>query len=448
MTIARDELRALLDDPQEIEAVEFKSWMDLSDPLSKAKLARHIAALSNYGGGYIVFGFEPVALTPCAPAPHLAAKINSDIVVGIVDTYLSPTFHCEVTQVVSSAGSIHPVIHIPPHGTAPICAKRNGPDTKGVPQGIAAGSYYVRKPGPKSEAVRTAEEWAPIIRRCVMHERANLLDALSAALRIAPEPPQSDLLETWHHAAHSEFLRQVERVGDDLLKRSHLQLSYRVIATDGQQLSPGGLSRVLAEVNHEVHDLVATGWSMFSTYNEQLEWTADAGTGTDEDFVELSLIGISNIASASDFWRVSPSGLVTLIREYWEDGSFVEEKYGKKPGTILDPALMIRSLAELVRHAKAFAERFSSAREVEFRCQWRGLSGRRPFLTQRYGHILGHSTGRDERVATGRFPVGELGGDWPEVVARLADPLARSLGIEEFASATAIRELGTRFNSF
>lgn len=38
--------------------VEYKAWMDTSQPEVRAKLARHIAALSNHGGGYLIFGVD------------------------------------------------------------------------------------------------------------------------------------------------------------------------------------------------------------------------------------------------------------------------------------------------------------------------------------------------------------------------------------------------------
>ena len=62
-----------------------------------------------------------------------------------------------------------------------------------------------------------------------------------------------------------------------------------------------------------------------------------------------------------DFWRISPEGLLMLIRGYLEDRSFYRERYGMEPGSFIDAFLTVRSLTELVRHAAAFAERFSGA---------------------------------------------------------------------------------------
>jgi predicted HTH transcriptional regulator len=56
--MTRDELSELVDSPNETLEVEYKSWLNLADDNeARADLARHIAALSNHGGGHIVFGF-------------------------------------------------------------------------------------------------------------------------------------------------------------------------------------------------------------------------------------------------------------------------------------------------------------------------------------------------------------------------------------------------------
>jgi len=45
-------------------AVEYKSWIDTSDAVAGAQLARHFAALSNHGGGYLIFGVDDSTKLP------------------------------------------------------------------------------------------------------------------------------------------------------------------------------------------------------------------------------------------------------------------------------------------------------------------------------------------------------------------------------------------------
>ena len=52
------DLNDLIEIPRETLEIELKKWLDLSEPVVRANIARHLAALANYGGGYLVFGFE------------------------------------------------------------------------------------------------------------------------------------------------------------------------------------------------------------------------------------------------------------------------------------------------------------------------------------------------------------------------------------------------------
>ena len=76
-----DELSELVDSPVELLHVEYKSWLDLTDKKARADLARHIAAISNYGGGKIVFGISDDGNTCGEAPPHF--KLDHDIVASI-----------------------------------------------------------------------------------------------------------------------------------------------------------------------------------------------------------------------------------------------------------------------------------------------------------------------------------------------------------------------------
>jgi hypothetical protein len=190
MTLA-DDLTDLVDNPSETLAVEYKSGFDLSDPRSKANFARHVAALSNHGGGYLVFGFND-DLTRAAQTEFPA--LDRDTVAGIVKSYLDPPLQCDVRVVIARSGARHTIVVVPSHGSVPVYARRDGPqDTKGRPQGILNGACYIRKPGPASESIATPSEWAPLIRRCALAERASILGVIDVAYN-TPEK------EEWHHA--------------------------------------------------------------------------------------------------------------------------------------------------------------------------------------------------------------------------------------------------------
>jgi predicted HTH transcriptional regulator len=108
--VAFAELQELVDAPNETLGVEYKSGLDLNNHEARADIARHIAAIANHGGGYIVFGFDDLTLQ-YVPSPF-AKTIDRDIISSIVKKYLEPTFQCDVTFVRSSAGNEHQYLRI------------------------------------------------------------------------------------------------------------------------------------------------------------------------------------------------------------------------------------------------------------------------------------------------------------------------------------------------
>ena len=86
--MAFPELQELVDAPNETLSVEYKSRMDMNSPEVRAVIARHIAALANNGGGYIVFGFDDTTLRH-VPNPF-TQKIDRDLISSIIKKYLEP----------------------------------------------------------------------------------------------------------------------------------------------------------------------------------------------------------------------------------------------------------------------------------------------------------------------------------------------------------------------
>jgi hypothetical protein len=434
--------KALLDDPNEILEVEYKSWLDLTGNEVRADLARHIAALANYGGGSIVFGFTNT-MQFAGPNPFPSPRCDRDLIASIIKKYLEPTFQCDVRDVASSAGNMHPIVIVPPHGAAPICAKASGPTVNNKTVGIAQGVHYTRKPGPESERIQSAAEWAPIIRRCAMHDRAAVFGALDAALRGSgpASPAISDALKQWHDAAHLAFLKDVgtQPTRADLGKWNW-QVSYAIERGDGQILNVGSLLEILRQVHREVFDTVNSGWNMIDpqgVVDVRPSFQTDENSGLgDMDFLEFSALRSAQGVSIADLWRASPDGNVTTIRHYWED-TFVPN--GMAPGTFLSPNWMTRSLAEIVRHARAFTERFENPIAVSFRCEWHGLHGRILHSPNALWSMRRTPSASDHRVSTDTFPVTMLGNSLPEIVAKLIAPLMRSFTTDQLIGPKWVR---------
>ena len=168
------ELQELVDAPRERLDVEYKAWLDPTDRETSAKLAKHLCALANFGGGFLVFGIDN-DMNPAGPRPASAGSYDQDTLSGIVKRYLTPAFQVAVYEVTSvGTKTTHPVVWVPSHEAVPVCSARGGPEIGGKPVGIVRGTYYTRGPGPESVAISRPEQWAPVIRRCVLRERQAL----------------------------------------------------------------------------------------------------------------------------------------------------------------------------------------------------------------------------------------------------------------------------------
>ena len=121
------QLQELVDAPMERLDVEYKAWLNLDDREAQAALAKHLCALANHGGGFVVFGIAN-DMTPVGQPPGEAGPYDQDRLSGIVRRYLTPAFQVTVRTVTASGtGITHPVVWVPPHAAVPVCGKRSGP---------------------------------------------------------------------------------------------------------------------------------------------------------------------------------------------------------------------------------------------------------------------------------------------------------------------------------
>ena len=69
------ELQELVDAPRERLDVEYKAWQDPTDGEASAKLAKHLCALANLGGGFLVFGSR-LRSAPVSPGSRLTHPLR------------------------------------------------------------------------------------------------------------------------------------------------------------------------------------------------------------------------------------------------------------------------------------------------------------------------------------------------------------------------------------
>lgn len=449
------DLTDLVDFPRETLEVELKGWMDTSDKVARAKIARHIAALANHGGGYLIFGFlDDQSRDPNRPAN--LSGYGRDEISAIVRRYLTPAIECAVSEVSASDGAVFPVVRVPSHGTAPIASKTDGPsDAKGRPQGIGAGVYYIRKIGPQSAPISGSDEWGPLIRRAVLADKTALLSQISGLVQAPPPPTISDLqrLSDWHASTYARFLVLLDRATQlkwpTPIRQNRCQLSYLIVTAERETLPPKELRSILDTVNGEVRGTVWTGWSLFYPFTRPEiapAFHAEATDGTGLEVLEANLMGDGDFdTSLPDFWRVSPDGRASLVRPYREDRPDSVARTFRPAGSWLSPETIIRESTELVVHARQMALRFPTAEAVAFRIEWAGLNGRE---LADFDPAVYWSAGRiaraDARTAQGEWRLSTLQANWHEVVSELASPVLRLFGFDD-CSPALVANMAKRF---
>jgi hypothetical protein len=296
-------------------------------------------------------------------------------------------------------------------------------------------------PRPESGRIDSPRDWATLIHRSVRQDRATLLAILDASIEgrtAAPDPAQR--LRTWHRAARAAFLALVPRSPvADSLARGHYALSYGFDLTRPEVLDHAQLPERLRHTVFQLQPDFRSGWNMFNPpYRRGVmaRFMTDPAAGDgDSDFLEAAWLRARIPDQTTDFWRVSPSGLATIARGYAEDIS----QPPARCEACLSPALLAQELAELVCHARSFAQLFSGVRRVAFHCEWWGLAGRELLDPDRRWPYRGPALS-DHAVATLQIPAARLGTVWPDVVARLMAPVLRAVEPEFVLDGAWVRE--------
>ncbi|MGH8224505.1 MAG: AlbA family DNA-binding domain-containing protein [Woeseiaceae bacterium] len=399
-----------------------------------ARASRHLAAIANSGGGYLVFGFNDDG-TRCTPVKDVRKLYAHDVIAGVIDRYLQPKFQCELFFE-SCEGVEHAIVWIPSHGETPVISKANGPhDAKGEPQGIRSGTIYVRTPKPESVPATTPDHFTKLIQRCILARRDELVEMFSAIVSGGAVPAgqpdrEREQLGAWHKAAQRAFLEQVGEASHAHRippAENLLQFSYLIKGRNLVAISPDDLPVIVERMNQAVRDTVRYGWSMFHAFSRPgispYFTTDDTVDGGDIEFLQTSLVGDGN-TNHLDFWRISPDGRASLIRNYHED-RFERPAEIANGGKWFDPWLQVRDLTELARHARAYAEQFADVREIYFQVEWTGLKSRMTATANPERYVEPHVSQTDRRVVSLSVPHAQVIGDLPAVVSRLYAPVHR-----------------------
>lgn len=428
-------LRELLDNAVESPEVEYKRWMLLDTALERANVARHICALANHGGGYLVFGIEDDG-SISGDRPDSLSTYDQDAINGIADRYLAPAPHCEVHIVASTSGSQHPVVRVPGHSERPVCAKSGGPEQKGKQTGIVAGTHYVRVQGPKSVPVTTPDLWAPIIRRCVFAERAGLLTSIgqlfdrpAAAIEGGGETtaPALTLLRDWDALEISSWPAQHEK--------NRVAFSFQLLDDSGRPVAPlpiGTLNEAIRSASFASAEQVNDGASSFEQRWQPGKSPQVALDGAEEAWEARILPDEGDRWAVPTIWRVAASGRGGDVTGFVEDSEWVrgavEERSSRRwpPCERLSPSLQIQRVAQRLAFTASLAQFFPNASSCEIAMDYVGLAGR--VIAEPFSGLGGVSDRRsavDARRVTTKVWLATLLPELASTTAALVGPVTR-----------------------
>lgn len=417
-------LMELLDDPREDMAVEIKDWLDLADKCVAADFAREVLALANHGGGTVLFGFadDATGWPPSGACAYSGRLYSQDAINNLCKRYADPPFHCTVHRLESSTGNDHVLIEVPGGHRTPVRSRRDGPPGSR----LKANVYYVRRPGPESAPIGSAQEWDTLLRRCMSAQREELLDSFRTIARalgagggiltlLGAEPDPS--LAAWIEESRA---RLDELMAEELPDERPSRYAPGTFSAAYIVLDPVVVPSLqnLMTILEDVHGS-ETGWPPWTVFHRP-DLRPRPGDHLIECWLRETTFGDG---AHSDFWRVAIDGKAFLLRGYQED-SVPDQLI---PGAALDLTIPVWRTGECLLHAARLAERLGGTR-IEFGMEWTGLRGRQLSTFASPERVIGGKyIGRQDKVSTAiETDVSAVADTLPELVQHLVEPMYAS----------------------
>ena len=444
--ITSERLADLLVDLREDLDLEVKNWLDLKgDNNDKATFAKAALALANYGGGFVVLGFEETSegMAEAANRPATLDRYNQDLINGIVRKYCDPSFHCAVHLARNPKGAIFPVVKIPGGHRVPVRARRAGPDGKTV----QLNAIYIRKPGPRSEPPQSGQEWEDLLSQCLGNRRDEMLGYFRGLL--TGSMPQVELatdkerLDRWITASFDRWSALINHLPANVGPRfphGYYNFAYEIVGA-ARQTTLAQLPDVIqaSAVRH-------TGWPPFwCPTRKGIEPYPFDGA------VECWLGGDTETPAEkrdpahSDFWRITPDGYAYLLRGHQEDSGDLQwaGQGNVTPGTVFDVTLPVWRVGETLLQAERLAENlFEGPTTIRFAAKFTGLHGRSLVCIDGRRNLRDGRTSRQDSIRLQTHVESQaIGPNLPEIVHPLLAPLYELFDFFKLPTKLVVDEL-------
>lgn len=409
--------------PTENLDFEVKDWLDLNDAEARGTVAKAMIALENHGGGFLLIGFSENQgrLIPNPHRPTSLVQYGTDEINAIIKKCAEPSFHAHVIfQKHPETGEEFPIIQVAGATKVPVRS------CSATPNGTLKNNvYYIRRPGPASEAPTDGAEWDALIRRCVLKQRTEIIDLLRSFIpSVAPGNLQTLVNE---RAALNQFVSDSfgrwtainsALLDDDPSKIKHGWFSFACQIVGQSKRLP---SNLILEAIGRLRKY--TGWPIFVALHQP-----ENKPYLREGAIEASLTKLKMPSPAhADFWRIHPEGYFYVLRGYQEDDleTLSGARTKRAPGTGLDLTIPAWRVAEFLLRAEELGRAmYEEGFSMIVRCEWSGLQGRELFIFNPRRMLFdGHRCSTDAVISEGKFPQAAISDALPEVVKFLTEDL-------------------------
>jgi hypothetical protein len=368
-----DKIQLLLLNLSESLDVEIKNWLGgLGSNDEKSKLAKEIIALANNGGGFLFVGFDDaLPHNEIEPPVGVYEAFSQDAITSIADKYIDPPIQCEVRYVTPPQSEIvHPIIVVPGQHRTPLFAKSGSPDSKTLVPGIV----YTRRPGGKSEPIRTQDDWEKLLDRLVKARQSDQLSAIREIL----EPNNAILanvdqrnLDDWTLDSYESWNKSFSNQG--------------VLADDPRQLAGGSyavsfhIAGLAVDDMSDLKEFLETGRRKYSGWPPFVALHgAPNRPYINGNCIEAHILDAYNGPAHADFWRLSNDGRGFLIRGMQEDeDGYGSNMYPGPPKPAFDWVLPIYRMTEVLFFIRDLSSNFGGTEtDFELLVDYRNMAGR------------------------------------------------------------------------
>lgn len=386
-------VQELIENPSESLAVELKRWIDPASREGQAKIIRTVLALRNYGGGYLVIGFDDSSKKPdFANTPQRVEELfNIDRIQGVISRFSSENFEVKVLFPRLNAQP-YPVIAVPSGVRTPVASKSDLFCDNNSSKFISSGDVYVRtlnSNNTPSTSKAKWNDWPNIVEVCFDNREADIGRFMRRHFsQVNPENFKNLLVEL---ATSFEKEVGVEELLLNILQEGKLRFdsaveerSLRVAEHGAWEVALiilGDVPKYSADLSFlnllESSNPQYTGWPVWlnSRRFSDPDMHPYVFNGAWESLIADLSSGWSNHL---DFMRLNPTGRFYLRRALEDDILAVER--APQPLTELDFALPVRRVAETIAVGIAFAKGMAcdpSGSVLSFAFRWSRLQSRK-----------------------------------------------------------------------